>query len=506
MTPARCLMVQGTASGVGKSLLVAALCRIFARRGYRVAPFKSQNMALNSAVTLDGREIGRAQAAQADAAGVEATADMNPILLKPEGEDRSQVIVRGAPIGSMTFREYGRLRGSLMGVVEDSLTRLRQAHDLIVIEGAGSPAEINLSEGEIVNMRIARLADAPVLLAGDIDRGGLLAAFVGTLELLELNDRARVAGFLVNKFRGNPELLAPGLEALTARTGVPVLGVVPYLEPALMPAEDSLDLDAAAPALPGPAGLEVAVVRLPRIANFDDFEPLAREPGVRVRFVHTPIEIAASDLIVVPGSKSTMADLAWLREAGLAAAITAGAARGVPVIGICGGYQMLGAALRDPERVESMSAAADGLGLLDVVTTFTSRKTTIRVQARVAAPRGLLAAAAGIELGAYEIHVGRSEVAGATRPFVLLERGGSPAGEPEGAMNATGTVVGTYLHGLFASGELRRALLTGLAARRGLLPDPRWGTLEPASARYDRLADLVAPAVDVPAIAKLAGL
>src|SRR5262245_36987678 len=258
MTRARCLMVQGTASGVGKSLLVAALCRIFARQGYRVAPFKSQNMALNSAVTVDGREIGRAQAAQADAAGIEATVDMNPILLKPEDEDRSQVVVLGTPIGSMTFREYGRLRGSLLGVVEKSLGRLRQAHDLVVIEGAGSPAEINLSNGEIVNMRIARLADAPVLLAGDIGRGGLLAAFVGTLELLEPSDRARIAGFLVNKFRGNPELLVRGLEALTARTGVPVLGVVPYLERALMPAEDSLDLDVAAPATPGGTGLEVS--------------------------------------------------------------------------------------------------------------------------------------------------------------------------------------------------------------------------------------------------------
>ncbi len=324
--------------------------------------------------------------------------------------------------------------------------------------------------------------------------------------LLEPDDRARVAGFLVNKFRGDLELLTPGLEALSTRTGLPVLGVVPYLESALMPAEDSLDLDAAAPAAPDPPGLEVAVVRLPRIANFDDFEPLAREPGVRVRFVHTPADVEAGDLIVVPGSKSTMADLAWLREAGLAAAIAAGAGRGIPVIGICGGYQMLGAALRDPERVESASPAADGLGLLDVITTFTRRKTTVRVRARVSAPRGLLAAAAGTELDAYEIHVGRSEVGGVTRPFVLLERGGVPAAEPEGAMNAAGTVVGTYLHGLFASGELRRGLLTELAARRGLPPALGWGTFESAGARYDRLADLVAAAVDVPAFAKLAGL
>jgi adenosylcobyric acid synthase len=506
MTLARCLMVQGTASGVGKSLLVAALCRIFARQGCRVAPFKSQNMALNAAVTADGGEIGRAQAAQADAAGVEATVDMNPILLKPEGEDRSQVVVRGVPIGSLTFRDYGRLRSTLLAVVEDSLTRLRQAHDLVVIEGAGSPAEINLSAGEIVNMRIARLANAPVLLAGDIDRGGLLAAFVGTLALLEPDDRARVSGFLVNKFRGDLELLTPGLEALTARTGVPVLGVVPYLEAGLVPAEDSLDLDAMERPPSASPGLEVAVVRLPRISNFDDFEPLAREPGVHVRFVRTPAEIAAGDLIVLPGSKSTMADLAWLREAGLAPAITRAAAAGAPVLGICGGYQMLGSVLRDPEGVESASALAEGLGLLDVTTTFTRRKTTTRVRARVEAVRGLLAGAAGAELSAYEIHVGRSVVATAPRPFMLLERGGLLAAESEGAMNAAGTVVGTYLHGLFTSGELRRRLLGGLASRRGIRADPRWGTLEPAGARYDRLADRVAAAVDVPAIAKLANL
>jgi adenosylcobyric acid synthase len=283
-----------------------------------------------------------------------------------------------------------------------------------------------------------------------------------------------------------------------------VLGVVPYLEAGLVPAEDSLDLDAVE--RPPSASVEVAVVRLPRIANFDDFEPLAREPGVRVRFVRTPAEIAAGDLIVLPGSKSTMADLAWLREAGLAPAITRAAAAGIPVLGVCGGYQMLGSVLRDPEGVESASALAEGLGLLDVTTTFTRRKTTTRVRARVGAVRGLLAGAAGTELSAYEIHVGRSAVVTAPRPFTILERGGLPAAEPEGAMNAAGTVVGTYLHGLFASGEVRRSLLEGLASRRGIRADRRWGTLEPAGARYDRLADLVAAAVDVPAIAKLANL
>jgi len=338
---APCLMVQGTASGVGKTLLTAALCRIFSRRGYRVAPFKAQNMALNAAVTADGREIGRAQAAQADAAGVEPTVDMNPILMKPEGDDRSQIVVRGVPLGRLTFEEYGAHRDELLGVVAESLARLRGAHDLVIIEGAGSPAEINLSAGDIVNMRIARLADAPVLLVGDIDRGGVFAAFVGTLALLQPDDRARVAGFVVNKFRGNLALLAPGLHTLHERTGVPVLGVVPYLERGLVPAEDSLDLDDTAPP-PGDERLAIVVVRPPRIANFDDLEPLAREPGVHVRFATSPSHLVGADLLIVPGSKSTMADLAWLRERGVADALISAVRAGTPLIGLCGGYQMLG--------------------------------------------------------------------------------------------------------------------------------------------------------------------
>jgi adenosylcobyric acid synthase len=497
-------MLQGTASGVGKSLLTAALCRIFARRGHRVAPFKAQNMALNAAVTADGGEIGRAQAAQAEAAGLPPTVDMNPILLKPEGDDRSQVVVRGAAIGSMSFEEYRRRRAQLLGVVADSLERLRRAHDLVLIEGAGSPAEINLAEGEIVNMCVARLADAPVLLVGDIDRGGVFAAFVGTMELLERADRARVAGFIVNKFRGDPALLGPGLSALLARTGVPVLGVVPYLDPLLVPAEDSQDLDHAESS--GPALLEVVVVRPPRIANFDDFEPLAREPGVRVRFARSRAGLEGADLIVLPGSKATLADLAWLRENGLAAAVQTAARRGTPVLGICGGYQMLGHALLDPHGVESAVASAPGLGLLPAVTTFAPIKRTTRVRARVTASAGPFAGAAGAALDAYEIHAGVTAVSGGLGPFLVTERNGEPVGELDGAMRPDGLVIGTYLHGLFASPELRRALLGALAERRGVPPDPRWGAAEEPGARYERLADAVSSALDVGAVGKLAGL
>src|SRR5213594_3781494 len=387
---APCLMVQGTGSGVGKSLLTAALCRLFVRAGYRVAPFKAQNMALNASVA-DGGEIGRAQAAQAEAAGVEPSVDMNPILLKPETDHRSQVVVRGRPVASADWRAYREMQGALLGIVAESLERLRRTVELVLIEGAGSPAEIN--------MRVARLAEARVLLVGDVDRGGVFAALVGTLALLDPADRVRVGGLIVNKLRGEGAILAPGLDELVARTGVPVLGVVPWLEERLVAAEDALDLDAlAGGADDAPAdAIEIAVVRLPRLANFDDFEPLAAEPGVRLRFVTTAAALRAADLVVLPGSKSTMADLAWLHATGLAAAITAAASAGRTVLGICGGFQMLGEAVRDPERVESERESAAGLGLLPVDTIFSHEKTTVRVTARVAAS-GPFADATGSEL------------------------------------------------------------------------------------------------------------
>ena len=499
MNRATCLMIQGTASGVGKTVLTAALCRLLARAGLRVAPFKSQNMALNAAVTADGREIGRAQAAQAEAAGIEPTVDMNPILLKPEADDRSQVVVAGVARGSFAFADYRRLRAELLTVVEASLARLRRDHEVVIIEGAGSPAEINLNDGEIVNMRVARLADAPVVLAGDIDRGGVFAAFVGTLALLDPRDRERVQAFIVNKFRGDRALLTSGLDMLTERTGRPVLGVVPYLDDVPVAAEDSLDLDGRKGA--AAADLDIAVIRIPRIANFDDFEPLAREPGVRVRFVRHPAELATSDLLVLPGSKSTIADLAWLREAGFAEAVGDAARAGRPVLGVCGGYQMLGETLRDPLGVESTASEVDGLGLLPVVTTFAPAKTTVRVRAR-AAGAGPFGQACGVELSAYEIHTGVTERRGGDHPFTVTWRNGVGIDEAEGAVSARGNVVGTYLHGLFACDGLRRALLVQLAALKGLAPDPRWGR-RAGGDRYDRLADVVGAALDLPLLARL---
>ena len=498
-------MFQGTASSVGKSLLATAFCRLFARAGYRVAPFKSQNMALNSSVTVDGGEIGRAQAAQAEAAGVEPTVDMNPILLKPEGDQRSQVVARGRPVAVVSYDEYRGMRRRLLTLVEESLDRLRREHDVVLIEGAGSPAEINLREGEIVNMCVARLGSAPVLLVGDIDRGGVFAAFVGTLALLPREDGARVVGFLVNKFRGDAALLTPGLGELTRLTGVRVLGVVPHVSERLVPAEDSLDLDDLARER-GPAALTVAIARLPRIANFDDFEPLAREPGVRLRLARAADDLAGADLIVLPGSKNTAEDLEWLRWTGLAEAVRTAAEAGRPVVGICGGFQMLGRAVHDPHRVESPAGTTAGLGLLPAETWLEPEKVTVRVRARVASTAGLFAGAAGSPLEAYEIHVGRTEVRGQSRPFEVQARRGLAVAEHEGASSHGGTVVGTYLHGLFANDALRRALLVQLAMRRGLAADPRWGTPSDASERYDRLADIVAASCDLGAIGKLVGL
>jgi adenosylcobyric acid synthase len=499
---APCLMVQGTASGVGKSLLAAALCRIFARAGYRVAPFKSQNMSLNAAVTLEGGEIGRAQAAQAAAAGIEPTVDMNPILLKPEPGHRSQIVVRGRAVGSATWREYQRMQAELLPIVGDSLVRLRRAWDLVIIEGAGSPAEINLRDSDIVNMKVARLADAPVLLVGDIDRGGVFAALLGTLALLDPPDRARVGGLIVNRFRGDEAVLAPGLAELAARSGVPVLGVVPYLDARLVPSEDSLDLDE--PARWGaPGALDVAVVRLPLISNFDDFEPLAAEPGVAVRFVRGADELRGADLIVVPGSKGTASDLRWLFDTGFACAIQRAGAEGRHIVGVCGGYQMLGEVVHDPDRVESEAPFTKGLGLLPVATTFAPDKTTLRVRARVTESSGPFSRAAGSEVGAYEIHAGRTSPS-ARPPFTIVERGGGAVRDADGSVSAAGNVIGTYLHGLFANDALRRALLEFLAERKGIAADPRWGA--PAGDRYELLADAVAGVVDVAAVAELVGL
>ena len=507
--PGKVLMVQGTASHAGKSLTATALCRIFARDGLRVAPFKAQNMSLNSFVTPDGGEFGRAQAVQADAARVAPSVEMNPILLKPEGGRRSQVVVMGKPMRVASAREYYAMKPALWPIVAQALDTLRAQYDIVVIEGAGSPAEINLKEQEIVNMRVARYANAPVLLVGDIDRGGVFASLFGTMALLEPQERALVKAFVINKFRGDPSLLDPGLDMLRERTGVPFAGVIPYFTDIHIPEEDSLGLEPPhSQADTQDALLDIAVIRLPRIANFDDFDPLRRERCARVRYVASAAELGDPDLIVLPGSKTTVADLAWLRRVRLDAAIIAQRRVGTPVIGICGGYQMLGERILDPDGVESDTPETRGLGLLPVTTLFAADKATHQVRAKAAAAdagtgTGLLAGCAAADIVGYEIHMGRTTGAGAAA-FRVTERSGAATDSPDGAIDPDGLTLGTYIHGLFHNHALRRAMLTQLAARKGVaLPD---GAIVDLDAEYDKLADLVRRSLDMRMIYEMAGL
>ena len=507
--PARTLMVQGTASSVGKTLIVAALCRIFHREGLSVAPFKAQNMALNSFVTPDGGEIGRAQAVQAEAAGIEPRVEMNPILLKPEGGMRSQVVVLGKPLGRMTWSGYQQLKPEFVRIVADSLHSLRAKHDLIIIEGAGSPAEINLAGQDLVNMHVAAEAQAPVLLVGDIDRGGVFAHLVGTMELLAPADRERVAGFLINKFRGDAALLAPGLEFLRERFGIPVLGVIPYLERLRIADEDSVALeDRPNRHATGLGQIDIAVIKLPRISNYDDFLALEHEDGVTVRFVEEPREMAGTDLAIIPGSKSTIADLGWLHESGFARAIVDRAREGGLIAGICAGCQMLGEGIDDPHRVESDEASARGLGLLPIVTRFAKTKLTAQVHARVKSCSILSGAdIVADEISAYEIHMGNVErTAGSSAPFRIVSRNGAPVDTVDGAINRDGTVAGTMLHGIFENDALRAAFLGALRRRKGLAAHGETRPVASREAEYDRLAAAVADSVDLPMLRKIAGL
>jgi adenosylcobyric acid synthase len=478
-------------SSVGKSLLVAALCRICAQDGWRVAPFKAQNMALNSYATRDGREVGRAQAMQAAAAGVDVTVEMNPVLLKPEAESQSQVVVLGKPWARLKARDYYQRKPELWQVVTSALDTLRSQYDLVIIEGAGSAAELNLKRGDIVNMAVARYANAPVLLAGDIDRGGIFAQLLGTLLLLEEHERRLVRGLIVNKFRGDAGLFAEGVSILEQRGGVPVLGVVPFIRDLGIADEDSVALDDLQSAPAAPDSLTIAVVRLPHISNFDDFDPLRAEPGVTVRFVDEPADLHGADLLILPGTKTTVADLRWLHERGIAAALVAQAQAGTPVLGICGGYQMLGAAIYDPDGSESDTPEMAGLGLLPVVTHFSPEKQTIRAEGQVAAEQGLFAGARSLACSGYEIHMGRTVLADGALPLLhITRRGDQSASDTDGAISADGSAAGTYMHGLFDNDSLRHVLLANLAARNGTPHAPVRSHFN-REAQYDRLAAVV---------------
>jgi len=478
---ARALMVLGTASHVGKSLVTAALGRILSDRGFRVAPFKAQNMALNSVVTADGSEIGRAQAMQAAAAGVEPEAAMNPVLLKPGSETRSQVVLLGRAVAETGALDYQELKPMPAEAVAASIADLRCRFDVVICEGAGSPAEINLRQRDIANMGLARAAGLPAIVVGDIDRGGILAAMYGTLAVLDPADQRHIAGFVVNKFRGDKRLLGPGLDMLQAMTGRPTLGVLPWRHDLWLDAEDSLDLDSRPrAALPphGAASLRIAVVRLPRMSNVTDVDPLAAEPGVTIDLATTPAQLDGADLVILPGTRATVSDLGWLRRSGLADAIADRAARGRPVLGICGGYQMLAGSIHD--EVESRAGTVPGLGLLPTAVRFLSAKTLAR-------PSGT---ALGEDVSGYEIHHGVVTVEG---------------GEPFLDGCAAGAVRGTTWHGIFEKDGFRRAFLRDLAARvgRDFTPAPDVSFAAVREQRYDVLADMIEEHLDTGALASL---
>jgi len=489
------LLVAGTTSDAGKSVLTAGICRWLARQGVRVAPFKAQNMSNNSVVAPDGAEIGRAQAMQAAACGVPAEAAMNPVLLKPGSDLTSQIVLLGRAVGEATADGYWRAgagREELLATVLTAYDDLRSRFDVMICEGAGSPAEINLRRGDLVNMGLARARDLPVIVIGDIDRGGVFAALFGTLALLEPADQALVSAFVINKFRGHQPLLAPGLDELTARTGRPVLGVVPFLTQTWIDAEDAVATEG--PYRPETAAgaqddLQVAVIRLPRISNFTDVDALALEPGVSVRFVASPAALDGADLVIVPGTKATVADLAWMRARGLDTALVRRAAAGQPVLGICGGYQMLGTVIHD--EVESRSGTVSGLGLLPVQTRFAPGKTLRR-------PSGY---AGTVPVAGYEIHHGIVDVADGQPWFTA--RPGDETTALDGCCSAA--VAGTLWHGIFENDEFRRAYLTDTAriAGRGFVPAEGTCFAAARQAQFDTLADAIETSLDTDALLRL---
>jgi len=502
---AKPLMIQGTGSFVGKSMIVAGLCRVFKQDGYRVAPFKAQNMALNSFVTPEGGEMGRAQVVQAEAAGLAPHADMNPVLLKPNTDIGAQVIIQGKVFGNMDAAEYHRFKKEAIRAVRESYERLSQTYQVMVIEGAGSPAEINLREGDIVNMGMAELADAPVLLVGDIDKGGVFASLVGTLELLSEVERKRLKGFIINKFRGDLNLLTPGLEFLEKKTGLPVLGVIPFLRDFYIPEEDGVVLDK----MVGPQesrSLEIAVLYFPHISNFTDFDPLEQEAVVHLRYVHPGQRIGEPDAMILPGSKNTIDDLVFLKKEGYAEEILNLRRSGKTIIGICGGFQMLGKRIQDPDRVETHRGEVKGLGLLDVTTTLLKEKMTFQVRAVLL--NGLEADESEILTG-YEIHMGETE-RGRLNPsaFRIISRLDREVKMEDGAISPDGKVWGTYIHGLFDNNGFRRRFVESLQKKKGRAYRPGGGELDYRAFKereYDKLAAALRSALDMKKIYGIIG-
>ncbi|MGM9613670.1 MAG: cobyric acid synthase [Butyricicoccus sp.] len=493
---AKAIMVQGTASNAGKSVLVAALCRIFKQDGYRVAPFKSQNMALNSFITADGMEMGRAQVMQAEAAGIAPDVRMNPILLKPTSDCGSQVIVMGKATGNQTAREYWGNKRALIPAVREAYDSLAAEYDIIVIEGAGSPAEINLKQDDIVNMGMAELADAPVLLVGDIDRGGVFASLYGTVMLMEEDERARIKGMVINKFRGDVEILRPGLTMLEDLTGKPVVGVVPYTR---LDIDDEDSLSDQLERTSAAGLLDIVVVRLPRISNFTDFVALPRVPGVGLRYADKPEQLEGADLILLPGTKSTMSDLRWLRESGLEAQILKQHAAGTPVFGVCGGYQMMGMSISDPENSEG-GGSIRGMGLLPTETVFRAEKTTVQAHGTLLDMECDLAALSGAETVGYEIHMGETTLLDGAKPMQKLTRGDQTVFDGCQHENA----YGSYLHGIFDAQQVIERLVRALADKKGVTLDAEAFDMQRyKEAQYDKLADTVRQNLDMQQIYRI---
>jgi adenosylcobyric acid synthase len=481
---ARTIMIQGTMSNAGKSLIAAGLCRIFRQDGYRVAPFKSQNMSLNSFVTSDGLELSRAQVVQAEAAGVAPRVEMNPILLKPTDDEGSQVIVRGRSIGNMKARDYFSYKTELIPVIKESFRRLADEFDIIVIEGAGSPAEINLKENDIVNMGLAEMLDAPVLLVGDIDRGGVFAQLLGTVMLLEPHERERIKGLIINKFRGDASLLDSGIEMIEEMCGIPVAGVVPYMD-IKVEDEDSLSerLRRKEKSL-----IDIAVIRLPKISNFTDMDVFEQFPEVSVRYIADAGELGDPDLVVIPGSKSTIADIRWMRESGLEQAVRSKHRAGTPVFGICGGYQMLGTEVSDPEGVEG-GGSIEGLGLLPVVTVLAGDKKTNQFRGSVGECEGIFSGLSGLEVEGYEIHMGRTKSCESGRDTGFTSNGTG--------MNC-GNVYGTYIHGFFDKAGIASSVVKALADAKGVDIDLKGAAdhREFKEKEFDRLASGLRDSLD----------
>ncbi len=483
---------------MGKSIITAGLCRIFKNMGLKVAPFKAQNMALNSAVTKEGGEIGRAQAIQAEACGIESSVHMNPVLLKPNSDMGSQVIIHGKVVSNMKAREYYTFKQTAWTAVCESYDRLAAEYDVIVIEGAGSPAEVNLKENDIVNMKVAEMSNAPVLLVSDIDRGGVFASLVGTMELLTQSEREMVCGFIINKFRGDKTLLEPGLEFIEKRTGVPVLGVIPYMRDMGIGEEDSVGLENTVVSRVGCAHqIKIGVIRLPHISNYTDFDSLQREQDVQLSYIQRPKEVDGLDLVIIPGSKNTIDDLLFLRETGLAEVIKRHYGNGKHLVGICGGYQILGLKVSDPYGVETEGVTEEGLGLLRVETVLLKEKVTANVEA-VSHPSSLILHPS---VRGYEIHMGKTMLLGDAEPlFVIKKRNGNDIEISDGATTKDGRCWGTYIHGIFDNDEFRRNFLNGIRKEKGLDILDKTAKKEDD---FDRLAGVLKENLDMEYILKM---